>query len=729
MATARPSTERGEGSSESPITANAEIVMSLTRAKEGRDMNTTLPLWQGCRMFRRHFLTYLALSTMAIAQPLLDLYGKNTTVFSAAKLSPLEVLVFLLLVGLAPALICIGTDRFSALFGPKVNEAARLCLISGLSLLLGWAVARWLDIDRTVPSIAIGIVFALVVPYAFDKSKPVREWSRWLSLLAVAVVGSAVIAMQPVLLESNGPQSDAVVGNKKVTVLQVIFDEFPLYSLLGADGQINAERYPGFAELAQGSTWYRNSVAESNFTHQAVPAILSSSVPAQSGGPFLSQYPKNIFTLFAGATSVGGIEPVTSLCPHSVCGGKAGATASFSLGRLKTFLRDASYVYGQRVLPPILRKYVPSIEGTWGGFGAVANEFKDQFAVGALSQVEAVERAGQIVAEATSSRVQVVHALLPHAPWRITPDLRVDQLSPTISTQNPDNDEVIRDMYQTFLYQVGAADRVIQNLIADLKKSGKWDTTMLVVTADHGISFIPTMPQRHTDFTDPDQVADIYRIPTFIKYPNQKSGVSDDCATTNLDLLPTIIDVTQTKTSWSFAGKSLARNCPTSRTRNIVSATGQKAELSGGFEEAKARAASYAQIVSNAGPIHKVASVGLSASLIGTKMGKHTSDTRISEWHTNQKRLFTNVSDKRGATIPALVTGEVTVSVGLEVGTEGIIAIDGIAAGVVGELSGARSVVNFTALLDYRRLKSGPHSLELFIRNLDGSITSAGAPR
>ena len=92
-------------------------------------------------MFRRHFLTYLALSTMAIAQPLLDLYGKNTTVFSAAKLSPLEVLVFLLLVGVVPASICVGLDRFSALFGPKVNEATRLCLISGLSLLLGLALA------------------------------------------------------------------------------------------------------------------------------------------------------------------------------------------------------------------------------------------------------------------------------------------------------------------------------------------------------------------------------------------------------------------------------------------------------------------------------------------------------------------------------------------------------------------------------------------------------------
>jgi len=700
----------------------------LKRAEDEGEMNSTPPLWQGCRMFRRHFLTYLALSTMAIAQPLLDLYGKNTTVFSAAKLSPLEVLVFLLLVGLAPAVVCVGLDRFSALFGPKVNEANRLVLISGLSLLLGLAVARWLDVNRNIPSVAIGVLFALVVPFAFDRSKPVREWSRWLSLLAVAVMGSAVIALQPVLLESDGPKSDAVVGNKDVTVLQVIFDEFPLFSLLGSDGQINSERFPGFAELANGSTWYRNSVAESNFTHQAVPAILASQVPDQVGGPFLAQYPQNIFTLFAGATSVGGIEPVTSLCPHSVCGGKVGATASFSAGRLKTFLRDAGYVYGQRVFPPVLRKYVPSIEGTWGGFGAVKDRFKDQFNTGALSQVNALESAVRIVSESKSPRVQVVHALLPHAPWRITPDFRVDQLSPTISTQNPDDDEVIRDTYQTFLNQVGAADRVMQNVIKDLKSSGKWDSTMLVVTADHGISFIPASPQRNTDFTDPEQVADVYRIPTFIKYPNQKSGTFSDCAITNLDLLPTIIDVTQTRSSWRFVGKSLAQNCPTGRTRNIVAATGEKAVLSGGFEEVRARAAHYAEIVSNVGPIRNVAAIGNSASLIGVEIGKWPTDRLVTSWTTNQKRLFENVAGERGATIPGLITGKVTLSQALDAGTEGVIALDGIAAGVIGELSGVSSVVSYTAILDYTLLTPGPHTIELFIRNPDGTLTSAGAP-
>jgi hypothetical protein len=268
----------------------------------------------------------------------------------------------------------------------------------------------------------------------------------------------------------------------------------------------------------------------------------------------------------------------------------------------------------------------------------------------------------------------------------------------------------------------------MQNVIKDLKSSGKWDSTMLVVTADHGISFIPASPQRNTDFTDPEQVADVYRIPTFIKYPNQKSGTPSDCAITNLDLLPTIIDVTQTKSSWAFAGKSLVGDCPTGRMRSIVAATGEKAVLSGGFEEVRARAAHYSGIVSNVGPIRNVAAIGNSASLIGVEIGKRPTDQLITSWTMNQKRLFKNVATERGATIPGLITGKVTLSQPLDAGTEGVIAVDGVAAGVIGELSGASSTVSYAAVLDYTLLSRGSHDVELFIRYPDGTLTSVGAP-
>ena len=236
------------------------------------------------------------------------------------------------------------------------------------------------------------------------------------------------------------------------------------------------------------------------------------------------------------------------------------------------------------------------------------------------------------------------------------------------------------------------------------------------------------MPQRHTDFTESQQVADIYRIPTFIKYPNQNDAVVSDCASTNLDLLPTIIDVTGTKTSWKFKGLSLAKGCPQRSLRQVISATGESSNITAGFEDARARAAHYAEIVSNRGPINKVASVGDAASLIGTKLPDVATDQQVTAWKLLQQKMFANVSSSRGASVPSLITGSIQLSGELSAGTEGIVAIDGVAAGVIGELSNARDVAAFTAVLDYSLLTPGKHIVELYVRTADGALTRVGQP-
>lgn len=679
---------------------------------------------------RRHFWTYLALSTMAFAQPILDLYGKNITVFSASKMSRLEVALFIVLVLVGPALVAAALDGFSRLFGPRVNESMRLILVGCFSLVLGFAVARWLGLERNRYSFGLGAMCAVGLPWAFDKFRAVREWSRVLAILVLVVGGSAVFQMRPVLAANEGPASNATMGRKDLSVLLVVFDEFPLYPLLADDGTINAERFPGFAQLAASSTWYRNSIAASNFTHQAVPAVLASAEPRTVGGPFLYEYPHNIFTVFKGLTTVAGTEPVTSLCPSSVCRANSESALSVNRTRFWSFLKDAAAVYGQRVLPAYLRQHVPSIEGTWGGFGAVAGRFKEQFDKGALGQPDAILAAADALAADSSPRIQVVHALVPHAPWRLLPDGRVAPLSREISSKNPGDADGVRDTYQAFLHQLGATDATISAVITKLKDAGRWDDTMVVVTADHGISFLPGMPQRHTDFSDMGQADDIYRIPTFIKYPRQRTGEVSDCATGNLDLLPTILDVTRTETAWTFAGTSVANSCP-SRSRTVHSVTGETATFDDGFERAEARAAYYAGVVANDGSLTRVAAVGDAAGLVGKPIDASEVSEGIS-WSLTQKRMFANVADGRGARVPALITGTVFSPGGFPRGTEGVVAVDGIAAGVLGELGEAGESIDqvrFTAILDYALLTPGRHVVELYLRLPDGSLSKVGAPR
>ncbi len=643
-------------------------------------------------------------------------------------MSRFETVFFVVAVVLGPALIASAVDALSRWFGPKVNESTRLWMIAGLSFLLGLAVARWVDITGNVGALACGAIAAIVIPRLFDRKKVVREWSRLLAFLAVAVLVNSFVQLRPVLSSANGPQSDAVVKNTDVSVFQIIFDEFPLYALLNTDGSINEARFPGFAELAKESTWFRNAVAESNFTHQAVPALLASAVPQQSGGPFLAQYPQNIFTLFAGKTSVGGIEPVTSLCPQSMCGGQSSANGVLSFSRLRGFFRDASYVYTHRVMPPVVKSRVPSIEGAWGGFGAVADKFKEQFNSDALTQIDALNKGVQAFVGDPSQRVQLVHMLMPHAPWRLTPDQRVAPLSPSISTQNPESEDGVRDTYQTFLYQLAATDRALLNAIDDLKQADRWDSTMLVVSADHGISFLPTLPQRHSDFSDMEQSNDIYRVPLFVKFPQQVVGKIDDCAVTNLDVLPTILDVTHTESSWKWAGASFASSCPQRTERRVVSATGETATFDNGFEEILGRVKHYDSVVPHSGDIRRVAAIGSSARLVGSAVLPEWSEKFNATWSLKQKDLFLDVAGTRGSRVPSLITGSVTLESPTEEGTEGLVAIDGVVAGVIGELSAVRDTVDFTAILDYSLLDKGSHQVELYVRTPDGVVKEVGLP-
>ena len=143
----------------------------------------------------------------------------------------------------------------------------------------------------------------------------------------------------------------------------IILDEFPLASILDGDGEINADRYPGFAELASVTTWYRNASSTYNNTHRAVPDQLTGVISPGDQLPRYQDHPRNVFTLFGGVIPIERYESVTDLCPPSVCDPPPPRPLSQAF-------RDAAIVYGHRVLPPAGRDHLPAIDTSWGDFGA-----------------------------------------------------------------------------------------------------------------------------------------------------------------------------------------------------------------------------------------------------------------------------------------------------------------------------------------------------------------------
>lgn len=232
-------------------------------------------------MLRGRFVTYLTLSALAIGQPILDLYGNNLTIFSAAKFNRLSVLLFAVVIVFLPASIAALIERFSRLFGTVVSNSVHLVLVGVFATMFFGAVLNTLNVSNDFVVYPLALVLALLLCRLYDVSSGLRQWLSLLSVVSIASVGLFVVQAQPILLPSTAKLADITVEHPDIPVLEIILDELPLYSLIGVDGNINTERFPGFAALQKSSTWYRNNASVSNFTHQAVPGILASKTLAK----------------------------------------------------------------------------------------------------------------------------------------------------------------------------------------------------------------------------------------------------------------------------------------------------------------------------------------------------------------------------------------------------------------------------------------------------------------
>ena len=108
----------------------------------------------------------------------------------------------------------------------------------------------------------------------------------------------------------------ALPANPTTPVVMIVFDEFPVATLIDEQGGIRAEDFPGFARLADDGTWFRNAVGSHERTEEALPTILSGQLaPLDEKVPTAAEYPETLFTLLGGSYQVSASESVTELCP------------------------------------------------------------------------------------------------------------------------------------------------------------------------------------------------------------------------------------------------------------------------------------------------------------------------------------------------------------------------------------------------------------------------------
>ncbi len=89
----------------------------------------------------------------------------------------------------------------------------------------------------------------------------------------------------------------------------------------------------------------------------------------------------------------------------------------------------------------------------------------------------------------------MVHTLLPHNPYRLTPDGRIyhwrEREDLDADGRWPADPAVVRGAYRRHLLQVACVDGLLGETLAQLRREGIYDRALIVVTADHGCAFAP----------------------------------------------------------------------------------------------------------------------------------------------------------------------------------------------------------------------------------------------
>jgi hypothetical protein len=99
--------------------------------------------------------------------------------------------------------------------------------------------------------------------------------------------------------------------------------------------------------------------------------------------------------------------------------------------------------------------------------------------------------------------------------------------------------------------QAGYADMLVGSILDQLKASGLYRDSLVIVSADHGASFVPDTNYRQLEEST---IGPIAYAPLLVKMPGQTTGRVSDGNLMSTDIVPTIADVVGVDLPWHVDG-------------------------------------------------------------------------------------------------------------------------------------------------------------------------------
>jgi hypothetical protein len=559
------------------------------------------------RAWLRHGAELFALCGIAIAQPILDVFGREPAVFIDVDAAKADLWVFAIVVAFGPPLVLAIAELVIGVVTGELNRVrAHLLLVALLGTL---ALVRILRLAADVEGpllLGLALVTTALLVVAYARLAGVRTWIGYAAFAPIVFVGLFVFSSPASSLARNqgGRGATAIslrpeaAGVVRPPVVLLVLDEFPVRALMKADGTIDAERFPGFARLAAGSSWFRNATGAGSHTDFAVPPIFTGQNPPETRAPpIAASYPDSMFRLLGNAYRFNVTELVTVLCAVDRCDPDDPANAPTTttaanasddtVGKsrrttrgnpLRALLRRVRSEYPKMVA---LHEIEPLTQVDPGEFatvttttttttvGPVAIESVSPTTIHrVLEHLPAVQPdrfAGwldRIDGDATRPALNVLHLTLPHHPWHLD--------STGTSYRFPDDDLYLVGLAdgawlddpgpalaarQRFLLQARYTDGLVSAMIDRLDRLGLWDKALVIVTADHGAGLDPNTPFR--DWR-PVGATDVVGVPLFVRGSGFEAGLIDDRPAQAVDVMPTIAAAASVEIPWGIDGVDLA---------------------------------------------------------------------------------------------------------------------------------------------------------------------------
>ncbi|MPZ74747.1 MAG: sulfatase-like hydrolase/transferase [Nitriliruptorales bacterium] len=704
----------------------------------------------------------VALFTLGVGQPLLDLLGRNADFFVAHDAGRLHVIALGVGLTLAVPLLLAAVVLLVRAVTPRGGAGMHLAVVAALVAVLVLVVLTITGMGRRAPGplwLAVAALAGVGAAAAYRRSAALR---RALSLAAIAapIVAGMFLFSSPVRgLVVDEEQVEATVSGGEgdlPPIVFVVFDELPLVSLLDKDAGLDTERFPALARLARDGSFFTSLTTVHPTTVDAVPATLSGRYSDPYALPTAEDHPTNMLALLDHDYGVRAVEPLTNLCPKAGCNPQTRRRPSRTSTN-ESLVRDVGIVGMHLVFPEDMADGLPPVDQSWGDFDAlqaVAETPDPPARVGGVGRPERGERAltprekrlairagappprranhplafRRFIAGIKASRrpmLHFLHTIFPHRPWLYLPNGRRHGggAEPALDddgvwTQRP---WPVAQGYQLHLVQTQAADRLIGELLDHLRRQRMYDDALIVVTADHGASFAPGTALRDLDR---ETFGEIGYVPLFINPPGQRRARTIDEPLQNIDILPTLIDILGVESSLDLDGRSaLDRNAEPLRRRLVIDVDGSRHEFPlepSARDEALRRKLALFDAGGAPGDFFYLAPDG-THSLLGEQVPANPGNAKGLSATLDSPEAYGDV-DLQSASVPAHVSGSID---GADAEDPPIVAvaINGRIVAVTQADLGNDAAGGFRALVPPTALKRGANEVQLFLVGRGDDLT------